>query len=537
MNPKTNRLERLFFAHPDSIQIYKDHPEVVLLDCTYKTNRFRMPLLNICAVTGNRKTVQVALCFLSGEKEADYDWAMSHFQDMIEEHGILEPDTWVTDRELALMNTLDDLFPDIDHILCTWHVNMNILANCRKHYPADKQDLAKKTAVNPQGYIPDPQWVKFLKDWQALLDSLTHAEYRTRLSQFCTHKKAAVDYIERVWLVWKEKLVRHWVDRCLHFGIRVTSPIEGCHAVLKAYLRVSTGDLKGVFDRLLLYWPTQHRDILDSRAQEQNRVVHHLNRRYFDLIQGLVHDKALHLIIKEKAKLHKAETEATLLTEPCQCTVRSCMGVPCFHELSQRLSDAGQVLPEDIHPFWWYDRSKLRTILDNRPAQAVVLEPAIVKGKGRPRGSKGLQKKGAGPDGTRRDPSLFEFTSTAPAVLTGAPPVGLAERPAVTGFLASTSTTQLGLQRTTGQEDNYIPGTVPERLYKRVQKAHEAEDSAFILTPDVFAPTEEEEAIVQAETDDQALSQAIEHIRTTHRSSGRLRVDTKKAAENKALGI
>ena len=48
------------------------HPDIILIDYTYKTNRFRMPLLNFCAVTGNRKTIQVALYFLSGEKEVDY---------------------------------------------------------------------------------------------------------------------------------------------------------------------------------------------------------------------------------------------------------------------------------------------------------------------------------------------------------------------------------------------------------------------------------------------------------------------------------
>jgi hypothetical protein len=90
-NPKTNRLERLFFAHPDSVEIYKQHPELVLLDCTYKTNRFCMLLLNICAVTGNRKTVQVALCFLSGEKKPDYDWAMGCFKELIQESDIPDP--------------------------------------------------------------------------------------------------------------------------------------------------------------------------------------------------------------------------------------------------------------------------------------------------------------------------------------------------------------------------------------------------------------------------------------------------------------
>jgi hypothetical protein len=32
-----------------------------------------MLLLNIYAVIGNRQTIQLALCFLSGEKEEDYN--------------------------------------------------------------------------------------------------------------------------------------------------------------------------------------------------------------------------------------------------------------------------------------------------------------------------------------------------------------------------------------------------------------------------------------------------------------------------------
>jgi hypothetical protein len=78
-NPESRRLERLFFAHLDAVKIYKEHPNIVLLDCTYKTNRLCMPLLNICTVTGNKKTIQIALYFLSGEKEASYAWPMQAF--------------------------------------------------------------------------------------------------------------------------------------------------------------------------------------------------------------------------------------------------------------------------------------------------------------------------------------------------------------------------------------------------------------------------------------------------------------------------
>jgi hypothetical protein len=58
------------------------------------------------------------------------------------------------------------------------------------------------------------------------------------------------------------------------------------------------------------------------------------------------------------------------------------------------------VLPEDIHPFWWYDGTKVSTVLEEGdPGTPIILEPAMVKGKGRPKGSKGngpRAKKGAG---------------------------------------------------------------------------------------------------------------------------------------------
>jgi ABC-type Fe2+-enterobactin transport system substrate-binding protein len=57
VNPKTKRLERLFFAHPNAVTLYKQHPDVVLVDCTYKTNWFQMPLCNIASVTSSRKTL------------------------------------------------------------------------------------------------------------------------------------------------------------------------------------------------------------------------------------------------------------------------------------------------------------------------------------------------------------------------------------------------------------------------------------------------------------------------------------------------
>jgi hypothetical protein len=128
-------------------------------------------------------------------------------------------------------------------------------------------------------------------------------------------------------------------------------PIEGCHAVLKAYFQVSTSDLKSVFDCLLPYWPIQHLAIQYIRAIEQNKVIHQLNKQYFDLVIYLVYNKALLLIIQQYAKLHQKEEEASL-DWLCQYSLQASIRLPCYHILFERFCSNSQVLPEDIYSFW-----------------------------------------------------------------------------------------------------------------------------------------------------------------------------------------
>ena len=128
------RITWLFYAHPTARQLIKQNPDVLLLDCTYKTNRFDMPLLNFCRVTSNNKTLQFALCFLSREKKEDYKWALDQYQSMMIQECIKEPKCLITDRELALIHTLKHAFPSNPHILYHWHMNMNVICKGKEHF-------------------------------------------------------------------------------------------------------------------------------------------------------------------------------------------------------------------------------------------------------------------------------------------------------------------------------------------------------------------------------------------------------------------
>lgn len=78
-------ISHLFVAHPRSLEIFRNHHDLILLDCTYNSNRFKMPLLNMVGVTGMSTTIQVALVLMKTEKEADYVWALTILREALGE--------------------------------------------------------------------------------------------------------------------------------------------------------------------------------------------------------------------------------------------------------------------------------------------------------------------------------------------------------------------------------------------------------------------------------------------------------------------
>jgi hypothetical protein len=152
--------------------------------------------------------------------------------------SIQEPLSIVTDREIALIKALKRHFPFLQHLLCRWHVNMNVLAKTKKFFPAP-------ILVNNRP-VRHPRFQEFLSSWNVLLASPTVPIYNQRLAEMqAKYPTSAVKYCTDTWLIWKEKLVAAYIDQHLHFGVTVTSPIEGCHATLKGYLQRGHGDLRG----------------------------------------------------------------------------------------------------------------------------------------------------------------------------------------------------------------------------------------------------------------------------------------------------
>lgn len=123
----------LFFAHDEAIDLAQENPDVILIDATYRMNRYNMPLLHFMAVTAVGRTTSIALCFLPAENETTYRKAIQAFKDLV--MGEIKIEVFLTDDEAALKTALSVIFPGVPQLLCLWHISGQRPKSCGKSIP------------------------------------------------------------------------------------------------------------------------------------------------------------------------------------------------------------------------------------------------------------------------------------------------------------------------------------------------------------------------------------------------------------------
>ena len=77
---KDQRLSHLFWAPTRSLELLRTNHFVFLIDATYRTNRYNMPLVHIVGMSACGDNFSAAFCFMSGEDEEDYDFTLQQFR-------------------------------------------------------------------------------------------------------------------------------------------------------------------------------------------------------------------------------------------------------------------------------------------------------------------------------------------------------------------------------------------------------------------------------------------------------------------------
>jgi hypothetical protein len=141
-----------------------------MMDSTYKTNKYRLPLFEIVGSNSTGKTYLVAFSVLTQEKEDSFVWALQSLHGMLrcEDDGKVI----VTDQDQALMNAINIVFPKCTHLLCRYHILCNIKTNFWK-----KAKLGKRVR---RGEV----WRNIKILWENIVDSETQVDYNSCLTKF-----------------------------------------------------------------------------------------------------------------------------------------------------------------------------------------------------------------------------------------------------------------------------------------------------------------------------------------------------------------
>ncbi|KAH9558786.1 hypothetical protein CY35_06G025300 [Sphagnum magellanicum] len=212
----------LHCGNTKAVQLTRRFGMVLTMDCTYKTNRFKMPLLHIVSFACTGATFTSAIAFLSAKTIEDYEWALNTYKGFMGNYLSL---AIVTDRELALMRATEIAFPT------------------------------------------------FMTLFSGVMRAGTEDELQEKLVQ-----------IQTEW--YKTYFVGAYVDKVPHFESSSSSRVEGAHLVLKQRLQVSTGDMMIVVKHVLQFLADQYQEIDTAISQQKERRNPIHSDMFYDQVGG-----------------------------------------------------------------------------------------------------------------------------------------------------------------------------------------------------------------------------------------------------------
>jgi hypothetical protein len=230
--------------HVKQQELLRTNPDILLMDCTYRTNKYRMPLLHILGCTNLQTFFSAGFCFLRNETYQDYHWAVSTFLDKA---NTSYPNVFLSDQEEALKSAVRELLPAIPQLLCVWHVNKNVPTKAQQTW----RDTDGITKIEKEAIIKIR--TQFMTCWNQLVYASIEAIFYQNWQQLLDNYQDQLilcDYLRHYQYPNRQEWATAWTSQHRHYGTSTTSPLEGMHKVLKDYLMTSQGDLLRVVQRI-----------------------------------------------------------------------------------------------------------------------------------------------------------------------------------------------------------------------------------------------------------------------------------------------
>jgi hypothetical protein len=137
------------------------------------------------------------------------------------------------------MNDRFVIFSIANYLLCTWHINNNVLISCKKSF------FYKKI------------WKKFFFEWKMMMYAEFKREYLQLWNEFFDRYNVSHDeYVKYLYNIYirnyRHRFVKCYINQILHFDIIVTSRDEKAHVMFKKQFESFIDNLKTMINEINL---------------------------------------------------------------------------------------------------------------------------------------------------------------------------------------------------------------------------------------------------------------------------------------------
>jgi hypothetical protein len=140
MDSVTLQGRRLLFMSPTMLYNFQRNGEVLVMDTTHGTNRYRYYALLISGVSHYGHTAILAVALIRNQATEDFVWVLNHLKSHLSVHAWTAVKTIFTDGDQAMKAAVELVMPHASHLRCVWHVQQNIASKSDTWLGKDAED-------------------------------------------------------------------------------------------------------------------------------------------------------------------------------------------------------------------------------------------------------------------------------------------------------------------------------------------------------------------------------------------------------------
>ncbi|XP_061196045.1 uncharacterized protein LOC133204337 [Saccostrea echinata] len=343
-------LEFLLLVTGDMKQTFAMFPEVLMIDCTYCTNRLRMPLFTLLVEDGNGSGQTVGYAFITNETENTLSAVMT---EMSRIHKLSKVKVVVLDKDMKEIAAVKKVIPGADVQLCKFHV-----------IQAVDRFINKLT-------IPQETKVDLKKSFQALVFSKSKSAFDRSLGHLAaTAPENFMAYYNKNW--GKQHQIQHWAYyktiKQINLGNTTNNRIESHNQKIKDVLKRNMTLPEAVKNIILLHTGRVH-EMAHREFNHTFKTAYRLGDDDVvkDDIVKQITPYAAGIII---AELEKARFSTSKNNKICTCPLKTTMLLPCRHIFANRIEQGESLFHiQDVGERWhlafqkkiWTNRKRPRT--------------------------------------------------------------------------------------------------------------------------------------------------------------------------------